>query len=329
MFYSIDSYFPEVDSLEDSQINTAKPIKSLNIFGQPMMIFGVPVDQKTIFSNFKGIYKKGIEKRQRKLIVKTAFIKFFLQTDERIFSLTTGYSPITVLEQVLTCLAFLFFKRAILIFTGKRLLLVPVRHSGRSPNSISQILYEDCTQIRLKGRTLIVQYKDGRQEKFPYIGRKEKKKVKVLLESIAFQPKVPGPSKSRFYLCPSCANMLADNVSACPACQLKFKSKLAAMIQAIVIPGGGYFYSRYHLLGVFFALLELMLMGFIATLWIDLSNGLPTGYGMLALLTGGFIFEKAVITWHARQLVLDLLPAKKDFVVRRIAPSSNAQKGQQ
>lgn len=325
-FIQLAAISPEVGDMQDTQINnTSKPIKSLNIFGQPTMIFGVPVDQKTIFSNFKGIYKKSIEKRQRKLIVKTTFIKFFLQTDERIFCLTTGFSPISVLEQVLTNLAFLFFKRVIFVFTEKRLLLVPVRFGGRSQNLISQILYQDCAQMTLIRRKLLVQYKDGRQEKFPYIGLREKKKVKALIESITFEPKVPGPSKSRFYLCPSCTNELADNVSTCPACQLKFKSKLLAMVQAIIVPGGGYFYSRYHLLGIFIALLELMLMGFIATLWIDLKNGQPVGYGMLALLISGLILEKAVVTYHARQVVQHLLPAKNKFIRRKIVPPSKTQ----
>ena len=45
----------------------------------------VPVDRKTIFSDYKGRYKSRIEKRQRRLIVKTTFIKFvgpFLTTSK-------------------------------------------------------------------------------------------------------------------------------------------------------------------------------------------------------------------------------------------------------
>ena len=33
-------------------------------------IFGLPVDRKTLFSNHKNVYKRRIEKRQRKLIIK-------------------------------------------------------------------------------------------------------------------------------------------------------------------------------------------------------------------------------------------------------------------
>ena len=37
-------------------------------------IFGLPIDRETLFSNHKQVYKKRIEKRQRRLIVKLAFL---------------------------------------------------------------------------------------------------------------------------------------------------------------------------------------------------------------------------------------------------------------
>ena len=39
-------------------------------------VFGLPVDREILFSNHKDIYKKRIEKRQRKLIVKISFFTF-------------------------------------------------------------------------------------------------------------------------------------------------------------------------------------------------------------------------------------------------------------
>ena len=108
-----------------AQAVASKPTDSLNIFGQPLSIFGVPVERDTIFSDHKGNYRNRVEKRQRQLIVKTTFVKFFLSHDERILCLTTAYSPISVLEQVLTGPAFLFFKRALLVFTDKRILHIP------------------------------------------------------------------------------------------------------------------------------------------------------------------------------------------------------------
>ena len=198
---------------------------SPNIFARPLSIFGVPVDRGTIFTNHKGMYKSRVEKRQRKLIVKTTHlnINFFLQNNECILCLSTGYSPVGAFEQLLTGLAFLLFKRAMFIFTDKRLLHIPIRIGGSSAGSISQILYEDCAKIWLKGRQLMIRYKTGDTERFPYIGRKEKKKIKALLENLPIQPKEAGKLKGRVYVCPRCAGNLESGVSSCPSCHLRFK----------------------------------------------------------------------------------------------------------
>ena len=57
-------------------------------------IFGLPVDRKTLFSNHKNVYKKKIERRQRKLIIKLSFLKTFLKPGEKILQITSGYSPL-------------------------------------------------------------------------------------------------------------------------------------------------------------------------------------------------------------------------------------------
>ena len=62
-------------------------------------IFGLPVDRQTLFSNHKEIYKKRVESRQRKLIIKLSFLKPFLKTGEKILLISTGYSPLNSLPQ--------------------------------------------------------------------------------------------------------------------------------------------------------------------------------------------------------------------------------------
>ena len=57
-------------------------------------IFGLPVDREILFSNHNDIYKKRVEKRQRKLIVKISFLKPFLKKGEHVLFITTGYSPL-------------------------------------------------------------------------------------------------------------------------------------------------------------------------------------------------------------------------------------------
>lgn len=301
-----------------AQAAVSTATQSLNIFGRPLSIFGIPVDRKTIFSDYKGNYKSRIEKRQRRLIVKTTFIKFFLRKDERIRCLTTGYTSISALEQLFTGLAFLFFKRAIFAFTDKRILHIPTRFDRSTLGSISQILYEDCAHIGLKGRSLVVKYKDGREEQFPYIGRKERKKLKVLLSSINLKPKSAGKLNARVHLCPSCTNPLDADSATCPTCKLEFKSGFQAKLRSLLIPGGGYFYTGHPVLGTLLGILEIVAVAKLVLDGIALNNGFSVDLGWMAVLTFALIGAKSVGAYHTEQLTENFIPEPKDFAVRKI-----------
>lgn len=304
--------------MAQAQAVAGESVESLNIFGQPLSIFGVPVERDTIFTDHKGNYKNRVEKRQRQLIVKSTFVKFFLSHNERILCLTTGYSPISVLEQILTGPAFLFLKRALFVFTDKRILHIPTRF-GRSPRgSVSQIRYEDCAQIVLKGRCLNVKYKNGRQEQFLYLGLKERKKIKVLLNSEALKPNGTGLLKERVYLCPSCTNVLNIQEHACPTCKMEFKSRLKAVLMSILIPGGGYFYTRQAIAGIIAGMLEMGLCSYLAYTFSAEKSGMSGNLGLAAVLIAGLIMIKFIASYHVRLFINDFIPAKKDFVTRKI-----------
>ena len=288
---------------------------SPNIFARPLSIFGVPVDRETIFTNQKGMYKSRIEKRQRKLIVKTTHlnINFFLHNNERIYCLSTGYSPVGIVEQLLTGLAFLLFKRALFIFTDQRLLHIPTRIGGSPAGSISQILYEDCAKIWLKGRQLMIRYKTGGTECFPYIGRKEKKKIKAMLEQLPLHPKEAGKLKGRVYVCPRCAGNLESGASNCPSCQLRFKRSLMASLWAALLPGGGYFYNRYVTPGILIGLAEVTAAAALFYYWMLYFKAEPANLILLVCGTGLFFIEKYIMAFHASLLTTDFIPATKDF----------------
>ena len=293
-------------------------IQSLNIFGQPLTIFGVPVDREKIFTNHKGVYQKRVEKRQRKLIVKSTFIKFFLHHGEQIQCLTTGYSPTSILERIVTGPAFLFFKRALFIFTDKRILHVPTHFDRSSRSTVSQIMYEDCAHMSIRGRSLHLKYKNGQEEIFPGLGGKEKKKIQTLLQSLPATPKDAGRLKGRVYLCPSCTHELPAEGHHCATCKLAFKSTLQAKLRSVLIPGGGYFYNRYPALGAMVASLELGLMFFVVHKAMALYQGSSLSLNVLAVGAGALILEKLIATLHAQELAKEYVPEDKDFAVRKI-----------
>jgi hypothetical protein len=316
-------YTNRLDRQEESvmpqdKATTSKPLKVQNIFGQPLNIFGLPVERDVIFADYKGNYKKRTEKQQRKLLVKSTFIKFFLKPDERILCLTTGFSPVSILEQLLTGPAFLFFKRALFVFTDRRILHIPTRFNHSPRSAISQISYDDCSMIHLKGRSLMVTYKNNKQECFHYLGRKEKKKISTLLNNITPKLKEAGSLQQRVYLCPGCAEILNARESACPACKMAFKSSLKTMLTSLLIPGGGYFYNFYTLPGVIVGLLELSLIAYLAYRLISLNAGTAADFGMIGLLLGLLVMEKFITTYHTRHLIEDFIPEKKNYAQRKI-----------
>jgi len=295
-----------------------RSVKTKNIFGQPLTIFGVPVDRETIFSDHRGVYKNKVEKRQRNLIVKSTFIKFYLHHNERIRCLTTAYTPVNMLEQLLAGPSFLFFKRALLIFTDKRILHVPTRYNRSSRGAISQILYEDCAGLRINGRTLYIKYKNGSQEAFPYLGRKEKKKIQSLIADLPLSPKEAGQLQGRVYLCPSCTNRLKSMAKKCPSCNLAFKTRTQAIIRTILIPGGGYFYGRYPMTGSALLVAEIALIAAFVNRWMTVGPGdFKTSWPLIAI-AGIFLTIKVIGAYHSSEQVRYHIPKKKDFTMRKV-----------
>ncbi len=291
---------------------------SKNIFGKPLSIFGVPVDRETIFSDHRGIYKKKVEKRQRNLIVKSTFIKFYLHHNEQIRCLTTAYSPVNMREQLLTGPAFLFFKKALLIFTDKRIVHVPTRFDHSSRGAISQILYEDCAGLRINGRTLYVKYKNGSQEAFLYLGRKEKKKIQALIAELPLSPKEAGRLKGRVYLCPSCANQLKDGAKHCSSCNLAFKTRAQAIVRTIFIPGGGYFYGRYPITGFAVLAAELLLIAAFTNRWLTVGIGDLKATWPLIAIGGIWLALKAICAYHSSEQVRYHIPKTDNFTIRKV-----------
>ena len=305
--------------MQKTQQRLPDPDSSQNIFGQPLSIFGVPVDRDTIFSNSSDVYKSKIEKRQRSLIAKVTFVKFFLQDKEVIRCLTTGYSPISWVEQLLTGLAFLYFKRAIFIFTDRRILHVPTCFNRSPHSSVSQILYEDCANLAVKGRSLIVSYKNGRQESFAYMARKERKKIKAMIRHLPIKPKEAGRLQDRVHLCPSCARVLQKEAKQCRHCSLTFKTKRSAEIRTLLIPGGGYLYSRHPMLAMGLGTVEILLCSILASKAAGLSlfegaTKLPVV--LLSALLLAMI--KLISRFHTLELIRDFMPDTKDFTQRKL-----------
>ncbi|MBN1473391.1 MAG: hypothetical protein JW914_02135 [Syntrophaceae bacterium] len=275
-------------------------------------IIGLPVDSEFIFSNHKNIYKKGIEKRQTKLINQISFIKPFLKEDEKIILVTTGYSPMSFLEQFLMGWIIYYIKRSLFVFTNRRIFHIPTKSNYTYRNSIAKILYTDCQKIEIKGRSLVVKYKNGETEKFYYIAGKEKNKIKSLLKTISLEG-APSKSPRRMHLCPRCAEQLIENKYICPSCRLEFKNRAEGKKISLIYPGGGYFYTRHWWLGIGDAIAEIILLVLAITALVATLQGSKDSFIIFVLLLVLLVIEKLTSIYHANNFIKEYIPTEKEI----------------
>ena len=275
-------------------------------------IFGLPVDREILLSNHKNVYKKRIEKRQRKLIVKLTFLKPFLKKGEKILLITTGYSPLSSPAQYLTGFLFVYLKRAIYIFTNYRIFHVPVTSKLKHINSIAQIDYAGCQSIVLKGGTLVIKYvKAGKSEKLKAVAVSERKRIKSLLKNSIPLTGTQSHLASRIHLCPSCTHQLEDGKYTCEYCNLKFKNKRFAALSSVFIPGGGYFYIRHYLLGSLNAVLEIFLLFYSVFLITNYINHAPVNIIHLVATPLIFVYLKIAALVHSTHFIDEFIPLGK------------------
>ncbi|MBT8331043.1 MAG: hypothetical protein KJP06_01825 [Deltaproteobacteria bacterium] len=289
-------------------------------------IFGLPVDRDTLFSNHHEVYKKRVEKRQRKLIVKLSFLKPFLKKSEKIILTTTGYSPINFLPQYATGFFFVYLKRCLFVFTNFRIFHVPTTPIYKFKQSISQILYVDCESIALKGGTLTVQYaQNGITEKFKAIALQERRKLKALTKRMPLSGTQSHLGR-RSHLCPRCTALLDSDKNICNACQLKFKNKIVAFILAILFPGGGYLYTRHYFIGLLNAIVEIFLAGYFYLIWQNVIQKPENRMIYLVGLVAIFVAVKIISAVHSSHFVEEFIPTKKKFLTDPSAARSRPRK---
>ena len=276
-------------------------------------LFGIAIDPAVLFANHKNVYKRRIEKRQRKFIEKLTYLKPFLRPDERVTCVTTAHSPMSLLEQYLMGWIVFFLKRCLLVSTNKRVLHIPAKMDYSYRNSIAQILYADCQSIAIKGRTLVVKYRNNRKEKFYHIASKERKKIKSLLRTVSLEGQ-QSAAQERTHLCPRCTEELVKDRYTCPSCELKFKNKAEARRISIIYPGGGYFYTRHPMLGLGDAFVELILMTLIITSLIGAIRGIEdSDFSVVVFLTIVLAIEKAITVHDSNKFINEYIPIEKEI----------------
>ncbi|MBN1796096.1 MAG: hypothetical protein JW804_05435 [Sedimentisphaerales bacterium] len=264
-----------------------------------------PVNEQVIFSNRKGIYNSGTARRQRKLLGKIDFIKPFLQQDEEILLVTTGCSPISLLEQLITGWIIVYLKQSFFIFTNKRIFHVPAQ-GLKYKSKIAQILYADCQELKMRGSSLSAKYWNGQKERF-IINGLERRKIKSLLKETILEG-FHSNAKGRVHLCPNCTTELTKDRYICDICGLEFKDEKEGRKISITYPGGGYFYTHHWWLGISDAFVETILAATIVT---NIIQGLLGSVeALIAAFAVGMVLavEKAITIFHCNHFIKEYIP---------------------
>ncbi len=271
-------------------------------------VCGLPADRGILFADKHGVYRPRIEKGRRKLLQNLGFLGRFLDADEKILLVTTGCSPFTILEELTMGAAWVVAaKRALFIFTSKRLLHIPTTSRFKYRGSIAQVLYQDCRRLRVKGSALVIEYHGGKKEKFLYIPRGDR----AIIKRFGIEPNEtdrPSDNPQRNHLCPCCTEALPARVQACPTCGQEFKSKAKALKYSLLIPGGGYFYTNHPWMGIADALAESYLL--VATLGalVFVLRGDPDAWPALILLGLVLVMEKLLTVHHSNSFLAEFIP---------------------
>ncbi len=272
-------------------------------------IFGLRVDPSILFSDKNGVHKPRLEQKRTKLLQKLGFLGKFLDADETIVLVTTGCSPFTALEQMTIGAAWLVaIKRALFVFTNKRLFHVPTTTKFEYRGVIAQILYQDCKRLHVKGSMLVAEYHSGKKERFHGIPSGDRAMIRRLQFETGASD-LPSDPPQRNHLCPGCTQLLPAGAVACPGCGLEFKSRAQALKYSVLLPGGGYFYTNHPVMGVLDALFEsYFLIGTLAALVVGLvtdTQALSTAVLFAALL----VLEKLITIYHSNSFLAEFIPA--------------------
>jgi len=272
-------------------------------------IFGLPVDTSILFSNHKGVYKPGIEKNKTKLLQKLGFLANFLDADEKIVFVTTGCSPYSTLEQMtMGALWVTVLKRALFVFTNKRLLHIPTTWKFDYRGSVAQILYQDCRRLQVKGSGLVTEYHTGKKDRFACISSGDRAIIKRFQFSTGESDR-RSENPQRNHLCPNCTEVLPARAVACPFCGLEFKNKGKALTRSVFLPGGGYFYTGHPFLGIGDALGESYLV--ILTLVVLFAGLLGDAEAMATfpIVLVILVLEKLLTVYHSNSFLAEFIPA--------------------
>jgi hypothetical protein len=284
-------------------------------------LLDLPTNEEICFTTNKGKYSEKIMKQQTKILKKfSPLLKRVLDPGEEVFLAVKATSPMGILEQFTIGWIIVYIKRCILVFTNKRILHFPTGANFSPKQSVAQIWYGDIEEIKLSGflgRTLKMEYKSRKKEKFYYIPSTEFKKLKTLIPNLTTGTH-PSPVLERHHLCPKCIAPLEKEVFSCPNCHLEFKNLKQGIRLSLLFPGGGYFYAGHPIMGIGDAIVETILLIALISVFISAFTSPDPSAAWATIIPVAFFLsiEKLITIYDTKHFINEYIPADKNAVLK-------------
>ena len=215
----------------------------------------VPIREDTLFTDHAGDEKKGIRKRAEKTLDEhQELLRRLLEREETVLYVARAQAPVGLLEQVTFGWYTYYVTSVVLVVTNRRLLHLLVTRDGKWKKSLRAVRWGDLTEAQVKSwlsPTLELVYRSDKKEKYWGLRREDAKKLKLLVSALL--PASTGEAtaaQGAASLCPRCFVGLTLGLYQCPKCNLTFKDEKTMVQRSLLIPGGGYFYTRQWFLAI-------------------------------------------------------------------------------
>jgi len=290
---------------------------------------GAGIREDVLYTNAKGEPDDRSRKRaEEALTALRDVLPNLLEPDETIlYVIKSCQAPVGMLEQLLLGWYIYRVTASRLVFTNLRLLHFGLESEKKWNRTLKSARWGDIVEAKTKGwvnRLLELKYANGTKERYWRLRRKDGQKVKAILDAV--MPLSRGeatPAQGMQSLCPNCRSPLVAGNYQCATCNLKFKDEKTLLRWTLLIPGGGYLYSGFTLLGALTFLTEGAFM-LAAILYVLMAVGLvapETGQKGQTMQAGEFWFVAAVFAiilalnkalefLHSRRVIRKFLPLK-------------------
>lgn len=301
---------------------------------------GLSLRPDVLYTDAQGEEKGRLHKSADKLLGKlNEPLRRLLESGEAVLYVCRAQAPLNSLEQFVGGSYVYYQTMVVLVFTSRRLLHLLVNNSAEWRRGLRDVRWGDVPNARVKGilsRSLELEYRNLYKETYTRLGYRDAAKLRVLLPPLLEASRGElSPMLAMVPHCPDCFAILTPRVYLCPHCGLVFKDEKTLLRRALLIPGGGYFYTRQWGFGILSALYEtwftwvfivaiLMVLGVVP---VPQAEGQPQSQADALSGVVGVLWvlgiEKLFHYYHSLRVVRDFSPTDR----KEMRPETAAAQG--